>query len=400
MNIARPVQEPSKPSSADPGRSGVAASAQAGLSAWAEKEQNCLRRLATTGQGKDACLSVKVQDVLPLLRCGGRSGPNDDPNLARLLAQDPSRDDSVISLAEWFRLLHRLIELAGEETIALSSRPMMIGTAEFVLSHARQSNSLGEALKLIAQAYNVMHGGVYNIVERREDTISYIIQDEAFPYTRPRDDILDFALESMLILLHATLSELVQRDLSPFLRRVQIRRRAPRGAGASALAFWQVPIAFGGAGYRLIYDDAIAELPVNTAITANISSLAIRSRVLSMIEGCGQGFGVSKISGRFVAAVNDVLENGVFDQNKASRRLGVSNATLRRRLQDEGSGFRRLRARALCNRAKLLLLRGVAIAAVADELGFSDPRAFSRAFKLWTGETPNHWRNPKASPRW
>ena len=56
-------------------------------------------------------------------------------------------------------------------------------------------------------------------------------------------------------------------------------------------------------------------------------------------------------------AVGQVLDGGIFDQREAARRLGVSVATLRRRLQDEGTGFRRLRAGAMCNYAKAHLAR-------------------------------------------
>jgi len=35
--------------------------------------------------------------------------------------------------------------------------------------------------------------------------------------------------------------------------------------------------------------------------------------------------------------------------------------------------------------------------AIAEELGFSEPAAFSRAFKKWTGKTPGAYRESKLS---
>ena len=71
--------------------------------------------------------------------------------------------------------------------------------------------------------------------------------------------------------------------------------------------------------------------------------------------------------------------------------------TLRRRLAAEGVSFRALRDEALRERAVELLRRpGSAIAEVAFVLGFSDPTAFHRAFRRWTGVTPQAWRRGEA----
>ncbi|MDR3511685.1 MAG: helix-turn-helix domain-containing protein [Caulobacteraceae bacterium] len=73
-------------------------------------------------------------------------------------------------------------------------------------------------------------------------------------------------------------------------------------------------------------------------------------------------------------------------------RLGLSVATLRRRLTEEGADFRGLRAEAMAAYASARLMQTPHIAQGGEELGFSDPRAFTRAFKAWTGHTPSDWR--------
>ena len=169
-------------------------------------------------------LGLRLKDILPLLHCDGRPVPFDDEDLAQGLNIDCRSEDAIISLADWFRLFRRLVELSGEETVALSRRPLIIGTADLVVGYARQCGNLADALRRIAEACNVMHGGVYNIVEHRHGMLWYTIRDEGFPYTRPRDGVVDFVLECTLIFLHATMSELAQQDLSPFLRKIGTRR--------------------------------------------------------------------------------------------------------------------------------------------------------------------------------
>ncbi|MFM7783740.1 MAG: helix-turn-helix domain-containing protein [Gammaproteobacteria bacterium] len=47
----------------------------------------------------------------------------------------------------------------------------------------------------------------------------------------------------------------------------------------------------------------------------------------------------------------------------------------------------------------LLLSGGLKVEVVAERLGFSDARAFRRAFLAWTGKTPDAWRRAKRPTR-
>ncbi|MEO1273598.1 MAG: helix-turn-helix transcriptional regulator, partial [Myxococcota bacterium] len=77
-----------------------------------------------------------------------------------------------------------------------------------------------------------------------------------------------------------------------------------------------------------------------------------------------------------------------------AQRLGMSRRTLYRRLRDEGTTFQHLLDDLRAGMAQSLLKnRHTDLTEVAFILGFSEPRAFSRAFKRWTGTTPARWRN-------
>lgn len=85
----------------------------------------------------------------------------------------------------------------------------------------------------------------------------------------------------------------------------------------------------------------------------------------------------------------DALEDNVFTQPAVAKRLGLSVATLRRRLELEGSlSFRVLNERALKRAARSLVEQRHHPSDVAEELGFSDLRSFARAFRRWIGVTP------------
>jgi AraC-like DNA-binding protein len=78
----------------------------------------------------------------------------------------------------------------------------------------------------------------------------------------------------------------------------------------------------------------------------------------------------------------------------AARALAVSRRTLSRRLADEGSSFRTIlddvRREFAC---ALLQDRSLSIADVAFFLEYSEPAAFNRSFRRWTGQTPRAFRS-------
>lgn len=79
---------------------------------------------------------------------------------------------------------------------------------------------------------------------------------------------------------------------------------------------------------------------------------------------------------------------------QVAQRLGVSSATLRRRLRDAGTGYAKMRAG--CQRAwaeYLLTFTRVTVPEIAGQLGFGDDRAFRRAFSKWTGRSPAVFRS-------
>jgi len=76
-----------------------------------------------------------------------------------------------------------------------------------------------------------------------------------------------------------------------------------------------------------------------------------------------------------------------------ARQLHLSERTLKRRLQAEGTSLRALQAEARRTQALTLLADArLSLGEVADRLGFADLSSFSQAFKRWEGVSPRAYR--------
>lgn len=81
-----------------------------------------------------------------------------------------------------------------------------------------------------------------------------------------------------------------------------------------------------------------------------------------------------------------------------SRKLGISVRTLQRKLKEEDTSHQELLDETRSVLSKRFLQESkIAICEVAYLLGFSEPSAFHRAFRRWTGVTPKEFRKGQVS---
>jgi len=97
---------------------------------------------------------------------------------------------------------------------------------------------------------------------------------------------------------------------------------------------------------------------------------------------------------RVRACLMEILASGQCSMAETAQKLAVSSRTLQRRLQEEGTSFQQelsdLREE-LANH--YLVNTPYSSAEISFLLGYSDPSSFFRAFRLWTGKTPDIVRN-------
>ncbi|HVL79329.1 MAG TPA: AraC family transcriptional regulator [Sphingomicrobium sp.] len=96
-------------------------------------------------------------------------------------------------------------------------------------------------------------------------------------------------------------------------------------------------------------------------------------------------------------SIEPLLGAGEVGIDRVARELGMSRQTLYRRLKREGITFEEiLDAKRRQLSVRYLKFDRLSVKSAAYRLGFSDPAAFSRAFKRWFGVSPSDLRQASA----
>jgi len=145
-----------------------------------------------------------------------------------------------------------------------------------------------------------------------------------------------------------------------------------------------LPLFFGSHMNAFVIDEALLniKLPRTNPYLSEVLS-AHAEELLKNLESS------KSTSGRVEGLLIPILHTGEANMNLAARKLGLSRQTLFRRLKAEGVTFEKVLDE-LRHKLALRYLNGnkVSVSETAYLVGFSEPAAFSRAFKRWTGASP------------
>jgi AraC-like DNA-binding protein len=151
------------------------------------------------------------------------------------------------------------------------------------------------------------------------------------------------------------------------------------------------PIEFQSHETAVELEASVLALPVRTADVGLRAYLETHAQRL--LEKLPARSVTDDLPDRAFRALVEELRGGQPTADRVARKLGVGKRTLQRRLQDSGVDFSALLDK---SRRELALqyLHGTELAAyeIAYLLGYTEPSAFFRAFKRWTGKTPSELR--------
>ncbi|BBB30479.1 AraC family transcriptional regulator [Neptunomonas japonica] len=97
---------------------------------------------------------------------------------------------------------------------------------------------------------------------------------------------------------------------------------------------------------------------------------------------------------RIIVKQTPEFPNDMFDFEEVALKVNLTPSTLRRKLKSEGSSYQQIKDLLRRDLAiHHMQAAGLSITDIAYRVGFTEPGAFIRAFKGWTGITPGHYRS-------
>lgn len=264
--------------------------------------------------------------------------------------------------------------LSGDSALALSiadaTAPGEFGIVEYV---CRSAPTLRDALTHWIRYLGILDDAVeVALIDEGKHTALRVVTESEAP--APASHELCFAL----VLKHAR--AMIGGDLAA---EVRFSQRASAEHAARHRAYFGGVVRFDAKVTELVLPRAALETPLTTAdphLLAILVPTADELRARASKE--------PPLVDRVRRLLRAAITNDDAQLEVIAGRLAMTGRSLQRRLRDEGTSFQVVRDAVRQELADRYLGRDLSFSEISFLLGFSEPSAFFRAFKRWTGITP------------
>jgi len=306
------------------------------------------------------------RDCAPLLR---------QANIQPALLDEPR---ARITPEQFTRLLQLLWETLDDEYMGFGRLRSKRGTFAMMCYAIIHCRTLEKALGRGALFYSLFPEAPCIRLEREGDRVRLSVDDSSLW------DPDHFLLESLLVIWHRLGSWLIGQRIR--LEEATFSYPEPAHSGEYDLLF-PCPRRYAAGSTSLLFQTRYLAMPL-LQDERTLKQFLEHSPADLLARPDGGDSLISRIRrllGRDCSAWPDL--------EAVARQLHMSPQTLRRHLREEGSSFQELKDHLRRDLAIYHLGRDdLSIQDIAEQLGFSEPSAFHRAFKKWTGLTPGAYR--------
>lgn len=279
------------------------------------------------------------------------------------------------------RLVQYVWANLNDEFLGCTNQPCKLGMFPFMAHHVFHYKSLEKMLEQGISFYNLVTDDIQMKLVRRGD-----FAELEFFFAHPERDPNHFFLEFWLIIWHRFSSWII--DVKIPLNQVCFTHAKPIHWQEVKLLF-SCRHSFNRPVVKLCFHAKYLDLPCVKTRKELIRFLRESPADLITIPGSEHSF-KAKISAILIYHKSDILYCPSFET--LALNLNMSAQTLRRRLKVEGTSYPMIKNEIRRDMAiDYLLKNDDSIADIANILGFSEPRSFTRAFKHWTGVSPSRY---------
>lgn len=294
----------------------------------------------------------------------------------------------VITQEQSFRLIEACVAHAkGEHFPFVLGENAALESIPEVQAYICSCMSLRDALKHYNWVWELMSNGASLSLDETEN---YAYIQLNIRNAKSRKDASIFFTEMLITSIIKLISQLLGRKE---IERLTFRYTPPAYTAAYS-KFFGVPILFDQATDAVIIRTELLDRKLNGAVP-ELHQRA-KSQLLHRVSTLSSSASMVGQLSRLFSEYPDLLMSGL---DVAAVRLNMQPRTLQRRLHEENHTFSdvqsRSRFRMTCS---LLRDTNCSVDEISERLGFSDRRAFSRAFKRWSNTSPSSYRNASPAP--
>lgn len=294
----------------------------------------------------------------------------------------PGVPDRLDMLAFW-RCCAENIRLGNDESHGCAAAPVPIGSLSLLVMAAKEADTLEQALHRLAEAARLVRREVQITLGHRNGVLRASFAPAIDPPDGPARRRMAVYCECFAIVIHCALRWMTGRRLDP----VAVRGDgALRALGGELLLALGARVARRGRWVSIDYARADADAPVLPRRYTAWGEAEFESFVAMVAEGGAHPQASDH------ARVIEAMRGGRHSQDQVAAWMGMSVATLRRRLTAANLSFREISADFRTHRLKDLLAGDMPLADVAEALGLSDERSLRRFCSEHLGMAPAAWR--------
>lgn len=306
---------------------------------------------------------------------------------ARIRPEDIKEQDNRIPLENYVTLLKGGIEMCNEPALAL-----LFGEA-VSLPDISIVGLIGAGVENVEKGHQQMNRYIRLMLDDDEEKTS-----DRIAFVREKGDVwLKFTssvyVENSILTESAfaravcgTRAMLAANGISinrPFPKAIHFTHQEP-SYRAEFDRIFGVPLVFGSDTNGFLLDEqSLSFIPPQTNPYLSRILSAHAETLLKNLENS------KSVRGRIESLLIPMLDTGEASRDSVARKLGISRQTLFRKLKAEGTTFEKV-LNELRRKLAIHYLneKKISVCETAYLLGFSEPSAFSRAFKRWTGYSP------------
>lgn len=327
--------------------------------------------------------TIQAKAVEKIVRAAAARGVNarDLYEAAKVDPEGLDDPDRRIPFAQVVALYEQGASLANDDAFGLHVGEAVDLKAFDVLGYAAiNSSTLGEALDRVVRYGFIWTNGSYFSIDQTTPLarIVYIYLDESITERRHDAEMTFAALASLS-------RNVTNSALSPV--RVTFQHDRPRNTTEHQRIF-KCPVEFNAGSNQYFIESAALALPI---VKADPGLCAVLDRhAEALIARYPRN---DTLVEQVRTMIKQELSGGNASLERIAESLGMSGRTLQRKLREHGASHQELLDQMRRDLAmRYLQERELAICEVAYLLGFSESSALHRAFKRWTGKTPNEFR--------